>query len=51
MKWIFPLLAVGLAGIALVQLILLPEILTNWAEALVFLSLAIEALFVLDLVN
>ncbi len=50
-KWIFPLLAVGLAGSAFVQLLPLPDVLANWAEALVSLSLAIEGLIVLNLVS
>ncbi len=47
-KWIFPLLAVGLAGSALVQLQPLPDLLAPWAEALVSLSLAIEGLIILN---
>ena len=50
-KWVFPLLAVGLAGSALVQLLPLPDVLAPWAEALVSLSLAIEGLIVLNFVN
>ncbi|WP_269623498.1 HupE/UreJ family protein [Prochlorococcus marinus] len=47
-KWVLPLLAVGLAGSALVQLQPLPDLLAPWAEALVSLSLAIEGLIVLN---
>lgn len=50
-KWIFPLLVVGLAGSALVQLQPLPDLLAPWAEALVSLSLAIEGLIVLNLLS
>ncbi len=49
--WLFPLLAVGLAGSALVQLQPLPDLLVPWAEALVSLSLAIEGLIVLNLLS
>ena len=47
-EWVFPLLAVGLAGSAFVQLQPLPDLLAPWAEALVSLSLAIEGLIVLN---
>ena len=47
-KWIFPLLAVGLSGSVLVQLLPLPDVLAPWAEALVSLSLAIEGLIILN---
>ena len=47
-KWVFPLLTVGLAGSAIVQLLPLPDALAPWAEALVSLSLAIEGLIVLN---
>ena len=50
-QWVFPLLAVGLAGSALVQLQPLPDVLASWAEALVSLSLAIEGLIVLNLLS
>ncbi len=50
-KWIFPLLAVGLAGSAFVQLLPLPDGLAPLAEALVSLSLAIEGLIVLNFVS
>ncbi len=50
-KWVFPLLAVGLAGSALVQLLPLSDLVAPWAEALVSLSLAIEGLIVLNIVN
>tara|TARA_B100000700_G_scaffold237372_1_gene263527 strand:+ start:195 stop:686 length:492 start_codon:yes stop_codon:yes gene_type:complete len=51
MKWIFPLLAVGLAGSALVQLQALPDLAAPWAEALVSLTLFVEGLIVLNLVS
>ncbi len=47
-QWLFPLLAVGLSGSALVQLQPLPDLFVPWAEALVSLSLAIEGLIVLN---
>ncbi len=47
-KWVFPLLAAGLAGSSFVQLQPLPYSLAPWAEALVSLSLAIEGLIVLN---
>ena len=47
-KWLLPLLSVGLAGSALVQLLPLPDVVTPWAEALVSLSLAIEGLIFLN---
>ncbi|KGG14866.1 MULTISPECIES: HupE/UreJ family protein [unclassified Prochlorococcus] len=50
-KWIFPLLAVALAGSALAQLLPLPGLLAPWAEALVSLSLAIEGLIILNFVS
>ncbi len=50
-KWVFPLLAFGLAGSALVQLQPLPEALDLWAEALVSLSLAIEGLIILNFLS
>ena len=50
-EWVFPLLAVGLAGSAFVQLQPLPDLLAPWAEALVSLSLAIEGLIVLNRLN
>jgi urease accessory protein len=48
---VFPLLAVGLAGSALVQLLPLHDLIAPWAEALVSLSLAIEGLIALNFVN
>ena len=50
-QWVPPLLAVGLAGSALVQLQPLPDVLASWAEALVSLSLAIEGLIILNLLS
>lgn len=50
-KWVLPLLAIGLAGSAFVQLQPLPDLLAPWAEALVSLSLAIEGLIVLNLLS
>ena len=47
-KWVFPLLAVGLAGSALIQFLPLPDVIAPWAEALVSLSLAIEGFIVLN---
>tara|TARA_B100000579_G_scaffold183836_1_gene149780 strand:- start:5539 stop:6282 length:744 start_codon:yes stop_codon:yes gene_type:complete len=51
MKWVFPLLAVGLAGSVLVQVQPLPDLVAPWAEALVSLTLAAEGLIVLNLVS
>ena len=51
MKWILPLIAVGLGGSALVQLQPLPDLVAPWAEALVTLTLAVEGLIVLNLVS
>ncbi len=50
-KWIIPLLAVGLGGSLLVQLQPIPELLAPWAEALVSLTLAAEGLIVLNLLS
>ena len=49
-KWVLPLLAVGLAGSAFSQFIPLPDAIAPWAEALVSLSLVIEGLMALALV-
>lgn len=46
-RWILPLLAVGLGGSALAQLVSLPSSAMPWAEALVALSLALEGLVAL----
>ena len=50
-KWVLPLLAMGLAGSGLAQLLHLPDLIAPWAEALVSLTLAIEGLIVLNYVN
>ena len=50
-QWVLPLLAVGLAGSALVQFQPLPDLLLPWAESLVSLSLAIEGLIVLNVLS
>ncbi len=50
-KLVFPLLAIGLAGSALVQVLPLPDLIAPWAEAIVSLSLAIEGLIILNFVN
>ena len=50
-QWVFPLLVVGLLGSALVQLQPLPDVMSDWAEAVVSLSLAIEGLIVLNLLS
>ncbi len=50
-KWVFPLLGIGLAGSALVQLLPLADLLAPWAEALVSLTLVLEGLIVLNFVN
>ncbi|MEB3277138.1 MAG: HupE/UreJ family protein [Cyanobacteriota bacterium] len=46
--WLIPLLAVGLGGSALSQLVPLPEALGPWAESLVAISLALEGLVALS---
>jgi urease accessory protein len=46
--WTLPLLAVGLAGSGLAQLVSLPSAITGWAEALTALSLALEGLVALS---
>lgn len=47
-RWTLPLLAVGLGGSALAQVVTLPAGATPWAEALVALSLALEGLVALS---
>ena len=49
MRWVVPMLAVGLGGSLLSQVIALPELLTPWAEALVSLSLVAEGLIALSM--
>ena len=49
MSWVLPMLAVGLGGSLLSQVIALPELLTPWAEALVSLSLVAEGLIALSM--
>ena len=49
LRWVLPLLAVGLGGSVLSQFIPLPDALAPWAEALVSLSLAVEGLIALSL--
>lgn len=46
--WIIPLLAVGLGGSALAQVVALPQSLGPWAESLVAFSLALEGLVALS---
>jgi urease accessory protein len=46
--WVVPLLAVGLGGSALSQLVTLPDALGPWAEALVAISLTLEGLVALS---
>ena len=46
--WTVPLLAVGLAGSGLAQVVSLPAAMTGWAEALTALSLALEGLVALS---
>ncbi len=50
-KWVLPLVAIGISGSAFVQFQPLPEFLIPWTEALVSLSLAIEGLIILKLLN
>ena len=49
LRWVLPLLAVGLGGSVLSQFIPLPDAVAPWAEALVSLSLAVEGLIALSL--
>ena len=49
MAWVIPLLAVGLGGRVLSQLIPLSDAIAPWAEALVSLSLVAEGLIALTL--
>ena len=46
-KWILPLLGFGLIGSAIAQILLLPEFIIPYAEALVSLSLVLESLIIL----
>ena len=46
--WVIPLLAVGLGGSALSQVVTLPDALGPWAESLVAFSLALEGLVALS---
>jgi urease accessory protein len=48
MAWTLPLLAVGLAGSSLAQVLSLPPGMTGWAEALTAMSLALEGLVALS---
>jgi urease accessory protein len=48
MAWTLPLLAVGLAGSGLAQVLSLPPGMTGWAEALTAMSLALEGLVALS---
>ncbi len=43
-SWVLPLLATGLAGSALAQVVLLPEFVSTFAETLVSMSLVVEGL-------
>ena len=47
LRWVLPLLAIGLGGSLLSQFIPLPDAVAPWAEALVSLSLAVEGLIAL----
>ena len=49
LRWVLPLLAVGLGGSVLSQFIPLPDAVAPWAEALVSLSLAVEGLISLGM--
>ena len=49
LRWVLPLLAVGLGGSVLSQFIPLPDAVAPWAEALVSLSLAVEGLIALSM--
>ena len=46
--WVIPLLAVGLGGSVLSQVVALPDVLGPWAESLVAISLALEGLVALS---
>tara|TARA_Y100001968_G_C19399666_1_gene740326 strand:- start:947 stop:1582 length:636 start_codon:yes stop_codon:yes gene_type:complete len=50
-KWVVPLLIVGLGGSLFSQLQSLPDLLVPWAETLVSLSLIIEGLVILDILG
>ena len=49
LRWVLPLLAIGLGGSLLSQFIPLPDAVAPWAEALVSLSLAVEGLLALSM--
>ncbi|WP_042503880.1 HupE/UreJ family protein [Parasynechococcus marenigrum] len=49
LRWVLPLLAIGLGGSLLSQFISLPDAVAPWAEALVSLSLAVEGLIALSM--
>ena len=49
LRWVLPLLAIGLGGSLLSQFIPLPDAVAPWAEALVSLSLAVEGLIALSM--
>ena len=49
LRWVLPLLAIGLGGSLLSQFIPLPDSVAPWAEALVSLSLAVEGLIALSM--
>ena len=48
LRWVLPLLAIGLGSSLLSQFIPLPDAVAPWAEALVSLSLAVEGLIALS---
>ena len=49
LRWVLPLLAIGLGSSLLSQFIPLPDAVAPWAEALVSLSLAVEGLIALSM--
>ena len=49
LRWVLPMLAIGLGGSLLSQFIPLPDAVAPWAEALVSLSLAVEGLIALSM--
>lgn len=49
--WVIPLLAAGLGGSVLSQFIALPDAVALWAEAMVSLSLVVEALMALTVTS
>ena len=49
LRWVLPLLAIGLGGSLLSQFIPLPDAVAPWAEAMVSLSLVVEGLIALSM--